>query len=156
MVSGIKWRLAPVGVKALIFIPRKSVNLSGLGVLFSNIQQGLLGTRHVSLSNWWSVSLYCLGQLLLGLVDVPDTCRALTAAAHPCQLLSVPASCDHIGRGLPVVVNCLHIHFVQQAIGLFRPIHNLVNQLAAWFAVLLRSLKLASGGRLETPTSWPI
>ena len=57
--------LAPLGAKALIFILEKSVHLSGIGVLFPNIQQGLLGTRHVSPPGWWSAWPYCLDQLIL-------------------------------------------------------------------------------------------
>ena len=41
--------LAPFGVKALMFILEKSAHLSGRKVFSPNIQQRLLGTRHVSL-----------------------------------------------------------------------------------------------------------
>ena len=97
--------MALLGVKALIFIPGKSVYLSGLGVLFPNIQQGLLGTRHVSPPGWWSAWSYCLDQLFLERGHVSDSCSTvLTAAARPYQLLSIPGSYSRIRRGLPVVI----------------------------------------------------
>ena len=53
--------LAPLGVKALMFILGKSVHLSGLGVLSPNIQQGLLGNGHMSSPGWWFMWPYCMG-----------------------------------------------------------------------------------------------
>ena len=105
MVSGIKWWLNPFGVKARVFILEKSGHLSGVRVLSSNIQQGLLGTRHVSSLDWWSAWKYCLGQLFLGRGHISDTCSvALAAATLPYQLLSVPASCNRTRSDLLVVV----------------------------------------------------
>ena len=40
MLLGSSDSLVPVRVKDLVFIPRKSVHLSRLGVLFLGIQQG--------------------------------------------------------------------------------------------------------------------
>ena len=97
--------LALLGVKTLIFVPEKSVYLSGLGVLFHNFQQELLGTGHVSPPGWWSTWPYCLDKLFLECGHVSNTCNAaLTVAAQLFQLLFVPASCNRTGRGLPVVV----------------------------------------------------
>ena len=38
-VSGIKWRLVPVGVNEVVFIPGKSSHLSRLGAFFLGTQQ---------------------------------------------------------------------------------------------------------------------
>ena len=97
--------LAPLQIKALIFIPRKSVLLSRLGVLFPNSQEGLLGTGHVSSSDWWSTWPYCLGQLFFERGHISDTYSAtMTAAACPYQLLSILASYNHIGGGLSSII----------------------------------------------------
>ena len=97
--------LAPLGVKSLIFIHEKSTHLSILKEFFANIQQGLLVTGHMSPSNWWSAWPYCLGQLFLKRGHVSDTCNAaMTAATRPCQLLSIPASCNRTKCDLPVVI----------------------------------------------------
>ena len=97
--------LAPLGLKALIFIPRKSVRLSRLGVLFPNIQQGLLGTERVSPFDWWFAWQYCLGQLFLEHGHIFDTCStAMTTTARPYQLFSVPASYNRTRRGLLSVI----------------------------------------------------
>ena len=132
--------LTLLGVKALIFIPEKSAHLFGLGVFSPNIQQGLLGIRHVSSAGWWSAWYYCMGQLFLGRGDVFDTCNAtLTAAACHCQLLSIPASCNRTGRGLSVVIvwrTCLARSFcstghwaIQTSSGLGWPTSDLVGGL---------------------------
>ena len=106
MALGSSDGLAPIGVKTLlIFIPGKSVRLSRLGVLFPNIQQGLMGTGDMSSSGWWSAWPYCLVQVFLERGHVSDTCNAaMMAATRPCQLLSVSASYNRTGRGLPAVV----------------------------------------------------
>ena len=160
MVSRIKWRVGPFGVKALIFIHGKSVRLSGLGVLFPNIQQGLLGTGHLSLPNWWSACSYCLGQLFLGHSHFPDACsEALMAIAHPCQFLLVPARCDRTGSGLPTAVvrrMCLACLFCSTSCLAVWSCSQPGWPTKAWSAVLLRSLKLTSGGHLKMPASWAV
>ena len=55
---------------------------------------------------------------------------------------------DIVGQLLSYDERALHVHSVQQAIELFGPVHDVVGQLAAWSAVLLRSPKLAREGHL--------
>ena len=149
--------LAIVGFKALIFIPRKSVYLSRLGVLYPDIQQGWLGTRYVSPSGWWSVWPYCLGQLFLERGHVSDICRTtMTAAAPPCQLLLSPPAVTVQGVVCQLSSydeRALCVPLVRLAVGSFRPIHNLVGQLLAYSVVLRGSLKLICCGRPETTAS---
>ena len=130
-VSGIKWWLGPLGVKARVFILEKVVQLSGLGVLSPVIQQGLLGTGHVWPPDWWSAWSYCLGLVLWDVVtSLTPTAylwriqhvlvirvlspQAVTVQDMVCQLYSY----DERGR---------HVHSVQWVVELLGLIHDLVN-----------------------------
>ena len=149
--------LAPLGVKARIFIHEKSDHLSRLGMLLPNIQQGLLGTGHVWLPDWWSAWPYCLGQLFWAVFTAP------TPEARPWQLQYVLVNCvvslpavtvqDVICQMLSYDERGMHVCSSQQVVELFGLNHDLFDQLATWSTVSLKSPKLARAGCSGTPIS---
>ena len=91
------------------------------------------------------------------MVTSSDTCSAtVTAAACPCQVLFVPASCSCTRRGLLTIIVKWTCSTSSFAITSCRVVQGLVSRLLLWLAVLPGSLKLAYDGRPETPVSNPV
>ena len=146
--------LGLVGVKELVLITRKSVHL---GVFFPNIQQGQLRTGRVSPSHSWSEWCTVWVNFSRDVVMSFDTCNTVVMAiAHPCRMLSVPASYSRMRCGLLAVIVQQTCSASSFAITDRRVVQGLVNQLLLWSAILSGSLKLAPDGLLETPISNPI
>ena len=87
-ISEIKWRLAHVGIKDLVFIPGKSVHLSRLGALLSWNSARVVG-------NWTCVTVWLVVWIgALSNISFPGTwSRHLTPTAQLWQLQHILIKC---------------------------------------------------------------
>ena len=152
--------LTPLGVKALIFILEKVIvclDLEWYYLLFSNDHWGLdtccrltggLCSRIVWVNFFWDVVMPLTPATQLQRLQHVLVSPILSPLAVIVQdMVSQLQSYDERG---------LHVRSIQQAIKLFKHIHDLVGHLMTQSTVSFRSPKLVRGGRPGTPVSWPI
>ena len=105
-IYGIKWRPAHVGIKELIFIPRKSTIYLNLESFFLELNKGSWGLDACHHLIGGLNQHLVQGQLSRNVITLPDTCSAaVTIATHPCQVPLIPTSCECTKCIMPAAVS---------------------------------------------------